>query len=126
MLTLNRTASFLSALNFFSAQSQQVSVRLPGQLSAYIPVATILKRERGSKFPLNEIIQTHSLQPLWKIGTSRIACFHSCVGIFSVKEPKVTQLSVLLHVSISKCYMSVMLCIDLDSPQVARKIYRDL
>lgn len=126
MLTLNWTAPFLSALNFFSAQSQQVSVRLPGQLSAYIPVATILKRKRASKFPLNEIIKTHSLQPLWKSGTSRIVCFHCCVGIFLVKEPKVTQLSVLLHVSISKYYISVMLCIDLESLQIARKIWRDL
>lgn len=48
--------------------------------------------------------------------------FYSSVGIFLVKEPKVTP----LHISISKCYVSVMLGIDLEPTQIAAKISMDL
>ena len=54
------------------------------------------------------------------------SAFPLSVDIFLAKEPKVTQLSVLLHISISECYVPVMLDIDLESTQISGKISVDL
>ena len=76
--------------------------------------------------PLTEIIQINLLQPLLKSETFKIVHFYSSVGIFLVKEQKVTQLLVLLHISISKRYALVMLGIDLEPTQIPGKICMDL
>lgn len=60
----------------------------------------------------------HLLKPIPKNGTSKIVHFYSSAGIFLVKEPKVTEQSVLLRVSITKCYVLVMLVMDLESTQI--------
>lgn len=60
----------------------------------------------------------HLLQPLLKNGTSKIVHFYSSVGIFLVEEPKVTEQSVLLRLSITKCYVLVMLVMDLEPTQI--------
>lgn len=63
------------------------SARLTGQLSTYIPLATIWKRGRKSRFPLTEDTQIDLLQPLRKRGASKISHFCSSIGIFLAKEP---------------------------------------
>lgn len=68
----------------------------------------------------------HLLQPLLKNGTSKIVHFYSFVGIFLVKEPKVTEQSALFHVSITKWYVLVMLVMDLEPTQIPGKISMDL
>lgn len=50
---------------------------------------------------------------------------HYPVGIFLAKEPKVTQkvkISVLLHISTTKCYGVVTLGTDLEPTHIAEKI----
>lgn len=105
-----------------SALTQQVSGRLAGQFSTYIPVATIWKRGRKSKFPLTETMKNNLLQLLRKSGTFKIVHLNSSAGIFSAKEPEVTQPSVLLHISTTKCFGLVMLVIHLEPTQISGKI----
>lgn len=97
------------SFEIISAQTQQVSGRLAGQFSTYIPVATIWKRERKRKFPLTEIMKTNLLQLQRKSRTFKIMHLHSSAGILLAKEPKVTQAPELLHISTIKCCGLVML-----------------